>query len=175
MAESCHRCKNPLILDQNWAAYQAKRNVRWCTICTSEYDKLRYQKNRIAHIERTSRANKLRHRKDTSSLLLAWAKNRAKVKGIPFSLCKADIVVPDCCPILGIPLSVADGYPTENSPTLDRIHPLVGYVPENVAVISRRANTIKFNASLFEIEAILRWLEKELSEINTATLKESNL
>ena len=41
-----------------------------------------------------------------------------------------------------------------------RIVPALGYVPGNVGVISFRANTIKNNASMREIEQLLEWLRR---------------
>ena len=86
--------------------------------------------------------------------MLARVKARAKKFGIPFSLTVADIVIPEICPVLGIPLRIADGVSDDYSPELDRIVPAVGYVSGNVLVISRRANRIKNNATLEELQKI---------------------
>jgi hypothetical protein len=63
------------------------------------------------------------------------------------------------CPVLGIPLIVGRGHARDTSPSLDRIDPTKGYVPGNVAVISHKANTMKSNATIDEIRALLRYLE----------------
>ena len=47
---------------------------------------------------------------------------------------------------------------TDDSPSLDRIVPELGYVTSNVRVISWRANAIKRNACADEIEAVALWL-----------------
>ena len=65
----------------------------------------------------------------------------------------------DVCPILGIPLIVAKGKMTDNSPSVDRIDPSKGYVPGNVVVISNRANMIKNCGTLEEHRAIVSFLE----------------
>jgi hypothetical protein len=57
---------------------------------------------------------------------------------------------------------VSRGRATDNSPTLDRIIPSLGYVRGNVKVISMRANVLKHNASLDELKKLVAWLEKEL-------------
>ena len=44
-------------------------------------------------------------------------------------------------------------------PSVDRINPALGYTEDNVWVISFRANTIKQNASLIELERLLAALE----------------
>lgn len=61
------------------------------------------------------------------------------------------------CPVLGIPL-VSGQDTAHNSPTLDKIVPALGYVPGNVAIISRRANAIKSDATAGEILKVYEWL-----------------
>lgn len=87
-------------------------------------------------------------------VLYANAKKRAKTQNVPFELEFEDIVIPEVCPCLGIPLVKGIGIPTDNSPTLDKVIPEKGYVKGNVWVISMRANRIKDNASLQELESI---------------------
>jgi hypothetical protein len=92
--------------------------------------------------------------------VLFWnAKNRAKAQGIAFDLEKADIVVPTHCPVLGILLVVATGHAKDNSPSIDRIDPLRGYVKGNVQIMSHKANTMKSNASLDDLKKLVAWLE----------------
>lgn len=92
--------------------------------------------------------------------LLRNAKARAKKNGFPCTITLDDIFIPELCPLLGIPLIPADGAPTDCSPSLDRIIPERGYVPENIMVISYRANTIKQNATPQELTTLARNLEK---------------
>lgn len=103
-------------------------------------------------------------RNNVASRMLTRAKKRAKVSGRPFDLEKADIKVPEVCPLLGIPLYVGDGLLHSGSPSLDCIVPEKGYVRGNVWVISHRANKIKNDATAFELFAIARGLEKKLAE-----------
>lgn len=90
--------------------------------------------------------------------MLARIKARAKAKGWAFNLTAEDITIPKRCPILGIPLVVGDGTADDNSPELDRINNRKGYVRGNVHVISRRANRIKNDATLAELEKIASYL-----------------
>ena len=68
--------------------------------------------------------------------LLKTAKHRAIKRGIEFNIDLSDIVIPDVCPILGIPLVIADGTGKAggrmNSPSLDRIDNTKGYVKGNI-------------------------------------------
>ncbi len=90
--------------------------------------------------------------------LLRGARKRAEAKGIPFDLSVEDISIPSHCPVLGMPLVFATGQPRDNSPTLDRVVPELGYVRGNVAVISFRANTIKLNGTADEHYRIAVWM-----------------
>ena len=102
---------------------------------------------------------KLSHRNDPRRRLLSHAKARAKSKGVPFDLTVDDIVVPEVCPVLGIPIFVGDGLLTNNSPTIDRFIPSEGYTKENVAVISWRANRIKADATPEELRMVSQWMD----------------
>lgn len=66
------------------------------------------------------------------------AKARAKRKGLAFDIEPADIVIPLCCPLLGVLLTKGP-----HGPSLDRILSTGGYVKGNIRVISHLANTMK--------------------------------
>lgn len=103
-------------------------------------------------------------RKRTVEHRLWWyAKQRAKKYGIPFTITEQDIVVPERCPVLGLKLEVAVGQKQPNSPSLDKLIPELGYVPGNVRVISMRANRVKGDASLNELERVTAWLRQTCS------------
>ena len=97
--------------------------------------------------------------------LLQGARRRSKAKGLDLTIEVSDIQIPEVCPLLGIPIvkgshaPARKGGPTPNSPTLDRKDPSKGYVKGNVWVISWRANKLKSDATLEELEkmvAVLR-------------------
>jgi hypothetical protein len=96
----------------------------------------------------------------------ANAKHRAATKGLPFTLVLEDIVIPDICPLLGIPIIKGRGAYSEHSPTMDRLVPSLGYTKENTWVISMRANRIKQDASLEEFELMAKNLRSKLVGIN---------
>jgi hypothetical protein len=86
--------------------------------------------------------------------LLRSADRRAKSRGIPFNLTESDIVLPDTCPVLGLPLFYGSRQLKDNSPTIDEIVVGKGYVPGNILIVSWRANRLKSDASLEEIQRI---------------------
>lgn len=91
--------------------------------------------------------------------LAGWARRRSKETGLPFNITAKDIFIPDKCPVLGILLFKGDGKLHDNSPTLDRLQPELGYVKGNVVVISYKANRIKNNGNLKDLKAVAEWME----------------
>lgn len=89
--------------------------------------------------------------------MLRRVRYRAKLRGIRFDLTAKDIKIPKRCPVLGIPLRVTPGQQSDNSPSLDRIRPKRGYVKGNVVVISMRANRIKSDATIQEIQRMAKF------------------
>lgn len=88
------------------------------------------------------------------------AKRRAASKNIPFDIEVSDIKIPDRCPITNLPLFQSNKKgPCDNSPTLDRVNPDLGYVKENIQVISFKANRWKNNMTLDNIKQILIYME----------------
>ena len=75
-----------------------------------------------------------------------------------------DIVIPAVCPLLGLSLRLNTGVVGHDSPSIDRIDSTRGYVPGNVWVISHRANTLKSNATIAELEMLVRNLRACLGE-----------
>lgn len=100
--------------------------------------------------------------------MLASAKWRARRDGVPFDLTLDDVRVPKRCPYLGIPIFVGDGRPVDNSPSLDRLDPELGYVRGNVIVVSFRANQIKSDASPDELERIALAVRRLLTKSKAA-------
>ena len=87
------------------------------------------------------------------------AQHRAKRKGIPFSITIDDIIIPETCPLLGIPLISTNDKSDPRNPSLDQKVPGKGYTPDNIWVISSRANWIKCDASLQELELLVENLK----------------
>lgn len=121
-----------------------------------------------ARRKRTSTENTRRWRSENPGRYL-WlqARYRAKKRNVYFEITPKDVVVPDYCPVMGIRMVMGNGKksgPTPNSPTLDRIDPSKGYTPENVWVISWRANILKGDATIEELEALLVHMRRHAEE-----------
>lgn len=136
-----------------------------------ELKKLRekgYQKKRVERyhsdeayrleVRRKRNIYVLNHREQC---ILSQAKGRAKKHNLEFNLDISDIVIPEKCPLTGIPINVTIGRKKGwDSPSLDRIDTTKGYIKGNVAVISDLANTMKNHASL----EILREFAKNVTK-----------
>jgi hypothetical protein len=95
----------------------------------------------------------LRTRRSSSPAFALWerARCRARKRGLRFELAEASITVPSVCPVLGIPIRPG-GPRSPSSPSLDRIRPARGYIPENVRVISDRANRLKGDRTRLQLQ-----------------------
>ena len=98
--------------------------------------------------------NGMRGVHDPRGYLLARARERAKQRGWEFSITKEDIVIPEKCPLLGITI-IPKAKDRCHSPSLDRIDSSRGYTPDNIQVVSSRANTLKNDATITELETLL--------------------
>lgn len=91
--------------------------------------------------------------------LFASVRASAKRQGLPFDLTVEDIFVPEHCPVLGIPLNrTPDVAAPDTAPSVDRLIPALGYVKGNISVISGRANRIKTDATVNEVERVAAWM-----------------
>lgn len=121
------------------------------------YKKEYYQENK-EHLLDLEKANRL---KNPGKFLWKAAKKRAKEKELPFNIDVEDIIIPEKCPIFEFPLVIGNSIQErDNSPSLDRIIPELGYVKGNVKVISFKANTLKRDGHIEDFEKIINYIRK---------------
>jgi hypothetical protein len=135
-------------------------------------EKIRAQKKQ----HRAANAEKIRERKQelhaarvNKDLKGTWlrktfgrAKARAKKRGLPYEDKCPDLELPDVCPVLGIALIYPNALKNRrspNSPSLDRLDNPLGYVAVNLRVISFRANALKNDAAVNELEAVIQYMK----------------
>ncbi|UHX60313.1 restriction endonuclease [Ralstonia phage vRsoP-WM2] len=107
---------------------------------------------------------KKEYTRDTGANILPSIRQRARKQGVPFSLTKENPPpIPEVCPVLGIPLRRTLGFADDNSPSLDRLIPELGYVPGNVEWMSYRANRIKNDSTYEELERVTAWVRERVS------------
>ena len=109
-------------------------------------------------------ARRALYRKDPRKVMLIHARKRAKDNNQGFNINYTDIIIPEVCPLLNIPLFVSDSIVGPNSPTIDRLECNKGYVKGNVLVISHKANSAKSNLTLKELELLVRNLKRVLDK-----------
>ena len=95
-------------------------------------------------------------------ILVGNLKIRAKNKAVPFDIDTDYLqkLFPGDwkCPVLGVELIW--GGERNNSPSLDRILPEMGYVRGNVRFMSDRANRVLNNATLEDLKKVSEYLKK---------------
>jgi len=90
--------------------------------------------------------------RDPRRYLLHKAKDNAKHRHHEFNLTIEDIIIPEYCPYLNVKLDPV-GSNTSYVPSIDRVDNNLGYIKENIQVISLKANQMKSNASETELLA----------------------
>lgn len=127
-----------------------------------EYEKSEFRKKKNKEWRENKRTE------DRFRFVWYAAKRRAKSSGVPFTISKQDIIdifpSDGKCPMLGITLQFNNTQSKDDSPSLDRIVPELGYVPGNILLISYRANRIKNNVTVAELENIVSFLTNMRSQ-----------
>lgn len=116
-----------------------------CRQCVRDSGKKWYNKN-IVNME---------WKKDR---IIKNVRNRAKRSKIDFDITVEDLIWNEYCPILGIKLDYHPGANRWHQVSLDKTDPKKGYVKGNVVVMSMRANSIKQDSTVDEIEKLLDYL-----------------
>lgn len=168
----CPRCGRELSLDcysKGTGKFGRRSICKECDRAIHNTPECR-ERRRLRRIERRRTVEGLKEREKQVDLLrimsnedsykkslVRSAKRRATVENIPFDIDYTDISLSEYCPLLGIKLNnhVGEGQAKFDSPTIDRLIPSLGYVKGNVWVISRRANMIKSDATLEELELLV--------------------
>jgi len=116
------------------------------------------RKKYATHVEAFNAGDELAVEQLKNSII-SRSRSRASSCNVPHTITSDDITIPRLCPVLGIPLFLTKGSYSDNSPSIDRIVGEVGYVPGNIRIISKRANTIKSSATLDEVLAVADYIK----------------
>ena len=166
---SCRVCKYQKNIN-DFAQHKDREHGRCniCKKCKNDYDKNRRRDPKTA--DRVNSMNRIAQKKykdnNPKRTMLSTSRHRAKIKKLEFNIGIEDIIIPDTCPILGMPLFKNKGRsrPTANSPSIDRIDSSKGYTKDNIAIISWRANHLKNNGTIEEFKKIVKWLETKVND-----------
>ena len=149
----------------------------------AEYRRKYYENNRDKAIEYNQRNKEKRakyskewYRKNPyqtqAGSLASEAKKRSKKKNLPIDL---DFISPSnimdllkhqsncvCCDrMFRIGYKGGKSGFHDDSPSLDRFYPKLGYVPGNVFLICGRCNILKRDATVKELETVVTWMKKQ--------------
>lgn len=166
MEKYCSKCGELKLISEFYLRKDTNKPYSACKTCHQKHkqnNKSKYEwylKNR----DRVISTNKVKRKNNPKANMLATAKHRAKKNDLPFSITVDDFDIPEYCPILKIKLEVNDGIALNNSPSLDKIIPELGYVVGNIQVISKLANSMKTNASVEELMLFAEWVFNNFKE-----------
>lgn len=163
--KTCKRCYKLTALEDFYKNKNRKDGYsNECKVCSRERSRLAHVGERASAKIKKSKEWKAANPKNTwVHSAVNRAKKRAKIKNVPFNLSSKELLplVPDACPIFGTPFSftcnVSGG--TDTSPSIDRIDPKKGYVIENIAIISVKANAIKSAYTADDLLKVAKWLK----------------
>lgn len=144
----------------NRKRYKKEYNKKWHEAnYENRRGKMTDEEKQIRNVQRLTYYHEV-IRKNLNYYLWQKAKGRAKRGNLEFTIDVEDVVIPEMCPILEIPLIPSYGkHATANSPSIDRIDNTKGYVKGNVGVISYRANKIKGTLTLKQVKNLVSHME----------------
>lgn len=172
----CSKCKLQLDFSQFHKHSTSKTGYRGeCKSCRKEYDLKRYEENkdsvllnRKEYYEKTKNIPEVVARKKKFKdkyyaekyevFILNRCRSRARRSNLEFDIELSDIVIPEVCPVLGIPLIRGKDKASINSPSVDRIDPKCGYNKGNIQIISNLANMMKNNATPEQLINFAQWV-----------------
>lgn len=160
IAQEQWRLKNPEKVKANKQRYYAKHRVEVLARVKRYYYENREARQQYGrdfhalHKDKLNSQSLSRRRNRPEWYLWSSARNRAKKRGLEFTLLPEDVKIPLICPVLGIPLQIVGGKVTAHSPTLDRVDNSKGYTKENTLVVSFRANNLKSDATFEELRQL---------------------
>ena len=148
--KQCTKCG---IFSDNFGNHKSTKDklASWCRPCKN----LQTNAKKDTHMQQ---------KRGHVSRILSQRRTEAKRQQIPFTtdLDYLFSIAEDVCPVLGIKLSWCErkGNATDNSPSLDKFKPELGYVPGNVCWISFKANTMKQRATANEVQLLANWMKQ---------------
>ena len=105
-----------------------------------------------ANPDKTRQWKQTSYNKHRNQFIYLNAQRKAQEKNLAFEIDIEDIVMPEKCPILGIPIIIECGKGrNDNSPVIDMINSRLGYIKNNIRIISDRAYRLKGDASIEEL------------------------
>lgn len=140
--------------------------MKVCSICNEEKSFDNFHKNKQNSHGYDNRCKPCRKNIAAKRYKDNWFHQTAILKksyctkhSVPFDLDAEYLaaIYTDKCPVFNLPF-VPNDKTDSLSPALDRVDPKKGYVRGNVQYISSRANRIKYDASIEEMQLIIKYM-----------------
>ena len=145
----CTQCDSPMLLSQMARTRSGNKSVYLdkCPPCQTAFN------------EKRKLALPWWHKR--IPMMICNARIRAAASGLRCDITRADIKIPDICPVFKVPFDqqkMAGRYFYQSmAPSIDRIDSSKGYTKDNIIIVSCRANSIKSDATVDELIAITRF------------------
>lgn len=159
LSRTCRSCRSAY--HREWKKQNKERTAPRRRQLYAERHSIAQAKKRQQVIERSPLMARAR-------ILRAGMRTRSKALGLPFDdtiltteWVRSILTTQPLCACCGRELDIGykfDGKINNNSPSIDRLVPSLGYVEENIALICWRCNNLKRDASSQELETIARWM-----------------
>lgn len=140
----CNCCKQPVEINLFHKNSRSKDGLdRRCKPCKKKEAAAKYKENWFAYVCKLK-------------------KSYCKKHNIDFNLTEEYLksIWTEVCPVFGVKFVMFDKS-NDCSPALDKIDPTKGYVKNNVCFISARANRIKYDASVQELEQVINYIKQK--------------
>lgn len=113
-----------------------------------EYNRVWMKEDRLKNPEKYKRIEVNWRDRNPAKRLIISTRQSARLKKLEHNITVEDLILPEKCPLLGIPIDYSAGTgKTMDKPSVDRIDPSKGYIKGNVEVMSTLANTMKSKAT----------------------------
>jgi hypothetical protein len=144
---------------------------KFCNVCGESKKAEDFYRNRkglhssckVCYVARNKDYQKRYRSNNRFSVRMRSCRARAKELSLPFNLTTEYLeeIWTGTCPAFGTRLDLSALRQQEGHAQVDRIIPELGYVKGNVVWLSERANRIKDNATLSDLERIVEWLKSQ--------------
>lgn len=174
--KKCTKCNKNKELDDFYNHNKTKDGkTHHCKECMTAYRKLNAEKTKLymrelrkTNNEKVKKSRRNSYRNTPPNLKVFYqSKSRANTRNIEFNIEPEDIFIPQECPYLKVPFIIGTKENYQYTHSLDRIDNDKGYIKGNVEIISKKANSMKNNATneeliSFALEVIKRNIDKDI-------------
>lgn len=145
--------------------------MKTCKICKQEKPLEDFHLNKGCKDGRETRCKSCRkevaaskYKENPFKTMIRSKRSECKKKGLEFNLTEEYLkkLWTGVCPVFNVPITIGNsGMGSHMSGHLDRLDPDKGYIKGNVMFITGRANRIKYNATIEELQLIVDYMKRQ--------------